>query len=71
MRQHFLIRNQVASALDQRGVVGGSRSLQAQGNSDLRNYFYSQVGNLVVQNPAFGEFYTRWLESDRLERGSG
>lgn len=72
VRQYLLIRDQVAQSLDDyHATTGGSRSLQAQENTDLRNWFYGQVGQLIQDNPSFGEFYTRYLESDRLERGSG
>lgn len=71
LRQYLLIRQATAQSLDQWAAQGGSRSLQAEENTDLRNWFYSQVGQLIQANPAFGEFYIRFLDSDRLERGSG
>jgi hypothetical protein len=72
VRQYLALRDAAVESLDQYHVAtGGSRSLQAQENSNLRNWFYDQVGRLIQANPAFGEFYNRFLESDRLERGSG
>lgn len=72
LRQYLLIRDQVAVELDNYALrTGGSRSLQAEENTALRNWFYAQVGQLVLDNPAFGELYTRYLDSDTLERGSG
>lgn len=72
LRQYLLIREQATRALDSYAAsTGGSRSLQAQENTQLRAWFYDQVGRLVQANPAFGEFYIRFLDSDRLERGSG
>lgn len=72
VRQYLALRDAAAESLDEyHATTGGSRSLQAQENSNLRNWFYGQVGQLIMDNPAFGEFYTRYLESDRLTRGSG
>lgn len=71
LRQYLLIRDATAQSLDAWAAQGGSRSLQADENAPLRAWFYSQVGQLIQQNPAFGEFYSRFLEADRLERGSG
>lgn len=72
VRQYLMIREQVAQSLDQYYLqTGGSRSLQAEENTELRNWFYTQVGQLIQDNPMFGEFYTRYLDTDRLERGSG
>lgn len=71
VRQYLMIRQQVATYLDASAAQGGSRSLQSKDNAEVRNYFYSQVGALIQSNPSFGEFYSRWLETDRLERGSG
>jgi hypothetical protein len=72
VRQYLLIRKKVADALDAyHAQTGGSASLQAQENGQLRNWFYGQVGQLITDNPAFGEFYTRYLEGDTLAKGSG
>jgi len=71
VRQYLVIRQQATDILDALGASGGSRSLQSQDNEQIRDWFYATVGQLVQANPAFGEFYTRWLETDRLERGSG
>lgn len=72
VRQYLLIRKRVTDALDAyHAQTGGSASLQAQENGQLRNWFYGQVGQLILDNPAFGEFYTRYLEGDTLARGSG
>jgi hypothetical protein len=72
VRQYLLIRKQVTDALDAyKAQTGGSASLQAQENGQLRNWFYGQVGQLITDNPAFGDFYTRYLEGDTLARGSG
>lgn len=71
VRQYLAIRQQVVDSLDAYGVQGGSRSLQAQENSDLRGWFYDQVGQLVLANPAFAEFYSRYLDNDTLDQGGG
>lgn len=72
VRQYLIIRDQVATELDRyHAATGGSRSLQAQENTPLRDWFYDQVGQLVQANPAFGEFYSRYLTQDTLEQGSG
>jgi hypothetical protein len=72
VRQYLMIRDQVAERLDQYAAqTGGSRSLQAEENGALRNWFYDQVGQLAQANPAFAEFYSRYLQSDTLEQGSG
>ena len=72
LRQYLLIRDQVALELDNYALrTGGSRSLQAEENTALRNWFYAQVGQLILDNPAFGELYTRYLDADTLERGTG
>jgi hypothetical protein len=72
VRQYLMIRSQVAQSLDEyHAMTGGSRSLQAEENTALRDWFYTQVGQLIQDNPMFGEFYTRYLDSDSLERGSG
>lgn len=67
-----MLRDATAQSLDQYAMqTGGSRSLQAEENSALRSWFYSQVGQLIMDNPSFGEFYSRYLDQDTLERGSG
>jgi hypothetical protein len=71
VRQYLILRESVAAQLDLIGSQGGSRSLQAQDNAYLASWFYSQVGALRQANPAFEEFYARYLEQDTLERGSG
>ncbi len=72
LRQYLMIRERVANALDAYAAdTGGSRSLQAEENGEIRDYFYTQVGALIQANPAFGEFYSRFLDADKLERGSG
>lgn len=72
VRQYLMIREQVAVELDRYyAETGGSRSLQAEENTELRNWFYGQVGALIQDNPAFGEFYLRYLDNDTLERGTG
>jgi hypothetical protein len=72
VRQYLILRDQVGSELDSYAAqTGGSRSLQAEENSALRDWFYNQVGQLVQANPAFGEFYARYLTQDTLEQGSG
>lgn len=72
VRHYLHIRDQVASELDRYAAEsGGSRSLQAQENATLATWFYSQVGQLVQANPAFAEFYSRYLSADTLEQGSG
>lgn len=72
VRQYLLVRDQVAAELDRySATTGGSRSLQAEENATLREWFYSQVGAIVQANPAFGELYNRYLDGDTLEQGSG
>jgi hypothetical protein len=72
VRQYLMVRDQVAQELDKyAATTGGSRSLQAEENSALRNWFYQQVGQITQANPAFAEFYSRYLGSDTLEQGSG
>jgi hypothetical protein len=71
-RQYLLIRDQVTNELERYAAeTGGSRNLQADENTALRQWFYQQVGQLVQDNPAFGEFYSRYLDTDSLERGAG
>lgn len=71
-RQYLMLRDDVAAELDRyAATTGGARSLQAKENTALRQWFYEQVGQLVQDNPAFGEFYSRYLSQDTLERGSG
>lgn len=71
VRQYLAIRDAVTQELDAYGAVGGSRSLQSGENAALRQWFYQQVGTLIQENPAFGEFYVRWLDGDTLEQGGG
>ena len=71
LRQYLEIRQKFVNALDQIGRLGGSRSLQAQANAPLAAAFYNEVGQLVLQNPAFAEFYSRYLSSDTLSTGGG
>lgn len=71
VRQYLVIRDQVTRVLDRLGQMGRSRSLQAQENLPLAQFFYNQVGQLVQANPAFAEFYTRYLDSDDLSQGGG
>ncbi len=72
VRQYLMIRNEVAAALDNyAATTGGSRSLEAQENGALRDWFYSQVGQIAQANPAFAEFYSRYLSQDTLAQGSG
>lgn len=71
LRQYLMIRQQVAQSLDAWSVQGGSRSLQAEENTPLREWWESQVGALKAANPAFADLHDRFLASDRLERGSG
>jgi hypothetical protein len=71
VRQYLNIRQQVTDRLDANYAREGSRSLQAQENGALRNWFYSQVGQLVLDNPSFAEFYSRYLDNDTLTTGSG
>ena len=71
-RQYLIIRDQVARQLDYyAAATGGSRNLQAEENGALADWFYRQVGGLIKSNPAFGEFYARWLDSDDLSMGGG
>jgi hypothetical protein len=73
LREYLAIRDQVAAELDA-GLAGGytsSRSLQAEENSNLREWFYDQVGTLIQNNPAFAEVYSRYLSQDLLLQGSG
>jgi hypothetical protein len=71
VRQYLTIRDKVTGILDASYLQGGSRSLQSQENTPLRNWFYNQVGQLILDNPAFAEFYTRYLDQDTLTMGSG
>lgn len=72
VRQYMILRDQVGDELDAYAAnMGGSRSLQAEENTALREWFYGQVGQLRAANPAFAEFYSRYLTQDTLERGSG
>lgn len=71
VRQYLQIRKQATDALDQYALQGGSRSLQSQENGALRDWFYNNVGQLILDNPAFAEFYTRYLDQDTLTMGSG
>lgn len=71
VRQYLAIRQKVTDLLDAYAAQGGSRSLQAQENGALRGWFYNQVGQLVLDNPAFAEFYSRYLDQDTLTMGSG
>lgn len=67
VRQYLVVRDQAVGILNNLGATGGSRNLQAADNTQIRDWFYNQVGSLVLANPAFGEFYSRWLSTDRLE----
>jgi hypothetical protein len=71
LRQYLIIREMATQRLDENYLNGGSRSLQTQENTALREWFYSQVGQLVQSNPAFAEVYTRFLSNDTLMNGSG
>lgn len=71
VRQYLHYRDQVTTILDTLYAQGGSRSLQAQDNGPLREWFYGQVGALVEANPSFGDFYHRYLEQDTLTMGGG
>ena len=71
VRQYLAIREAAAQSLDAWAAQGGSRNLQTEENDELRLWFYTQVGTLIQANPAFGEFYSRYLSQDRLTRGSG
>jgi hypothetical protein len=71
VRQYLVVRQQATDLLDAHGAQGGSRSLQAQENGALRDWFYNSVGQLVLDNPAFAEFYSRYLSSDTLTLGGG
>lgn len=71
VRQYLIIRKQVTDLLDDYGERGGSRNLQAQENGALRDWFYRQVGQLILDNVSFAEFYTRYLEKDTLTTGGG
>lgn len=71
VRQYLAIRQQVTQRLDAWGAQGGSRNLQASENGQLAQWFYGQVGQLVMDNPAFAEFYTRYLDQDTLTLGGG
>lgn len=70
-RQYLAIRQKATDALDEYALHGGSRSLQAQENGALRDWFYNQVGQLILDNPAFAEFYSRYLSRDTLTLGGG
>ena len=72
VRQYLIIRDQVTAELDRyAATTGGSRSLQAEENGALRDWFYQQIGGLAQANPAFAEFYSRHLSQDTLMQGSG
>lgn len=71
VRQYLIIRQKATDILDALGKSGGSRSLQASQNAPLAQWFYGQVGQLVLDNPAFAEFYSRYLDQDTLTMGSG
>jgi hypothetical protein len=72
VRQYLMLRDQVAAELDRyAATTGGSRSLQAEENGPLRDWFYQQVGGIAQANPAFAEFYGRYLSQDTLSQGSG
>lgn len=74
VRKYLALREQVTERLDAYYVQTqgkGSRNLQAEENGALRQWFYDQVGQLILDNPAFGEVYVRYLEGDTLTKGSG
>jgi hypothetical protein len=71
VRLYLTVRQQVADALDAYAAQGGSRSLQAGENGALRDWFYNKVGQIVLDNPAFAEFYSRYLSQDTMTLGGG
>ena len=74
VRQYLMIRKLVTDQLDAYGAAGGSRSLQNTSDpaiAPLREWFYTQVGQLIQANPSFGDFYSRFLDGDTLEKGGG
>lgn len=76
LRQYLLIRDQVGGELDRWYASGTSedphsQNLQAEENGALRMWFYEQVGQVVMDNPAFAELYYRYLDEDAMELGSG
>ena len=71
LRQYLVIRAMATEQLDQAYLAGGSRSLQAEENAALAQWFYDQTGQIVQSNPAFAELYARYLTGDTLMRGSG
>jgi len=74
VRQYLMIRKLATDQLDAYGAMGGTRSLQNMSDPNvapLRNWFYDQAGQLMQANPAFAEFYSRYLDGDTLERGGG
>lgn len=74
VRQYLMIRKLVTDQLDAYGAAGGTRSLQNTQDvsiKPLRDWFYDQIGQLIQSNPSFGEFYSRYLDGDTLERGGG
>lgn len=74
VRRYLALRQDVADELDgawERSAGRVSRSLEAEENTALRTWFYDNVTQIVQDNPAFAEFYTRYLSTDTLERGGG
>lgn len=71
VRQYLEIREKYVSTLDQLGKMGLSRSLQSNQNAPIAAAFYDEVGQLVMENPAFAEFYSRYLDADDLSLGGG
>lgn len=73
-RQYLMVRSAATAALDMNKVQGGTADMQSTTDPTaigVRNWFESQVASIVQQNPAFAEFYSRYLDTDLIESGSG
>lgn len=71
LRHYLTKREEVAQYLNQNYANGGSRNLQADENSDIREAWNGWVAQLKERNPMFADMHTRWLDSDTMESGGG
>lgn len=69
LARYMATRNTMVRALAERKAAGGTNNLQAGENQDLLDAWDILVGKLRLQDTAFADLQSRWLQGDRMESG--
>jgi hypothetical protein len=67
IRDYLTGRDMILSELNRRKQMGGSASITAQSNSDVRLLWEAMIADILADNIDFVPVYYRYLEGDPLE----